>query len=511
MREFAKRIYLNEKANASFVIVVLLNIILCILSYFVKLQAYVGIVGSIITIASFFGVSFGISIYNGQQEIRSANTRKESIPKEVSIQRSSWFDEILGKDGIVLLTGVSGIGKTYLLDQLMEHLTIKHISYFFENSNYFWNLDQNRISDEEYVILDQFERALAFDNIDENISILRSLKDKKLIISVRKEYLGEIYKLLDFDKSIHTVWLDYSKKEIQEIKAFLQTISRKTHGNIDKNSLYSQMLRDIEQGKLSMIQLSFLVREIQYKEEEYLKKKSKKYMRTELIEQENKHIKIYNYDDIIIDFCQEQLDAYKNSETAYMILFLLCLDHKGQYMNTIKDFQNISIQPVGNISEVLEFLLEQKWIKKVKDNEGVRSAWTEPWEIAHDYLQENFVRLCNEKIPSNIRNNIEYYNKNCQLQRESEEQDDCWRAYTNEVCQRFLKSENKRYTNIWLFIVASYLIGICGYLLNGYQAEGNDICFILIALNINVGMSIYYMYNYYYYFLTIFHWRYSRL
>jgi len=290
-----------------------------------------------------------MSLYNKQQKLYSRQGVNDSfIPKELYIKRDSWFQEITDYEGIVILTGTSDIGKTYLLDQLMTYFDQNSICYYFEDSSYFRKLDQEQMDDKEYIILDQFERALSFDNIDENISVLKNLSDKKIIISIRNEFFGNIYKALDFNKSINIVWLDYSKNEIEEC---------------------------------------------------------------------------------------EYPDA------AYVILYLLCLDHKGQYTNTMKDFQNISIMMEEEISDVMNFLYEQKWVKKLKKNPDIMRSWTEPCEIAHDYLQEQFEEICIEQIPSSVRSNIDYYNKNCQIQRESNEQITSWRTYTNKVCNKFLEKK----------------------------------------------------------------------
>jgi len=507
MRNFIKNHYINEKANTNFAILILFNIIICFLSYYAKLENYIGKAGGILTVAGFFG----IGMYIGQKGTRSSDTQKgKTVLDEPSINRACWFSQITDKKGIVLLTGVSGIGKTCLLDQLKAHFDKKGISYYFEDGNYFRKLDLRQMQDKDYVILDQFERALAFDNIRENISALKNLADKNMIISVRKEYLGDVYRLLGFDTTVHLVWLDYSEDDIKEIESFLGEIARKTEEGVKGHKLYGRILKDIQQGNLSMIQLSFLIREIQYKEEEYVMEQLDRYYHIEIIEQDDKQAerKVYDYDNVIMDFFREQLDSYENSETAYLILFLLCLDHKGQYMNTIKDFQNICIRPADSISSVMEFLFEQKWVKKVKENENVRTDWTEPCEIAHDYLQALFDRLCREHIPAGIRSNIEYYNENCQIQRESQEKTDSWRFYTNKVCQRFLEPKSKIYTTAWLVFAACFLTGITGYQLIGLEMAGDGRCFILAALNYMVGVSVYYMYNYYYYFLTIFYWRY---
>ena len=57
----------------------------------------------------------------------------------------------------------------------MENFDEKHISYDFEENNYFFDLKLDKMYDKEYIILDQFERALSFDNILRNIEIIKSL------------------------------------------------------------------------------------------------------------------------------------------------------------------------------------------------------------------------------------------------------------------------------------------------------------------------------------------------
>lgn len=504
MKKYIKNLYLNESTNASFAMLIVFNIILCICSYYTSLQEYIGIAGGIITIASFFG--FTISIYSKQQQFyHEQENNGRFIPEEMYIERDGWFQEIIDHKGIVILTGTSGIGKTYLLNQLMEFFTKKSICYYFEDSCYFKTLDQKYMNDKEYIILDQFERAFSFDNIDDNISVLNDLSDKKIIISIRSEFFGNVYKVLNFNKSIHTVWLDYNKNELDNIKIFLQNVSWNTKTQLEQSNLYSRILKDVEQRNLSMIQLSFLVRAIQYKGADYVEEQLDKYYHTEIIK--NKEKVIYDYNDVIKEFYKEQIQECKDPDTAYLILYLLCLDHKGQYVNTMKDFQNISIMTEDKINEVMNFLCEEKWVKRVKPNPNIMRNWTEPCEIAHDYLQEQFEKICIEQIPSAIRSNIVYYNKNCQIQRESNEEKNLWRNYTNKICNKFLERKNKIYTNIWLLFVSLFIVIASGYLLNKPNKELDNII-TLIAFNIMVGVSIYYMYNYYYHFLTIFNWRY---
>ncbi len=221
-REF----YLDEYNNILFITFIMCNILLFILSYFVKLNLIVSIVANILTISG----SLGIFFYNNKKNEKTENIKEEL--KEIYVERKNWFNEIINKKGIVFLTGESGIGKTYLLNQLMENFDEKHISYDFEENNYFFDLKLDKMYDKEYIILDQFERALSFDNILRNIEIIKSLVEKKIIISIRKEYVGDVYKLFEFDDTIHFVWLDYRKEELVTIEDYLQDLARETKNNL---------------------------------------------------------------------------------------------------------------------------------------------------------------------------------------------------------------------------------------------------------------------------------------
>lgn len=501
MKTFIKKYYINEWQNYSFIIFILYNVFICLLSYFKELDEYIQLSASVVTIMSFCGFTF----YNKTTE-QNDDEKKEI--KEIYINRNNWFPDISKKKGIVILTGTSGIGKTYLLNQLLEKFDKKHITYFYENGNYFWNLSELNGFKSDYVILDQFERALAFNNINENIEILKNLKNQKVIISIRKEHLGDIYKLFDFDLSIKTVWLDYRKNEVKEIKNYLQKLTLETDKSLDKHSFYSPIIEDVKNDSLSMIQLSFLVREIQYRGQEYVQNQIKKYTHMDDTGNKNEQPKrICDYNAIIMDDWKKQLDEYEYSEIAYMILYLLSLDYNGEYTNAVKDFENICIQDEYIIQKVLKFLVEHKWIKKVKDSSNVQSR-IEPYEISHDYMHDMFEKLCRNKLSSDIRNNIDYYHINCQLQRNTEDKEDSLKSYTNTICRNFLNSKSRKFTNIWLCCTAILILVINEVTLNRISSKKDDQCLMLLALDIIVGLSIYYVYNYYYYFITVYNWRY---
>lgn len=486
-RKRKRKFYLDENNNIVFIAFIMCNILLFVLSYFLKLNSTISIMANILTIAG----SFGISFYNNNKKTNTESV-KESL-EEIDIERTNWFGEITDKDGIVFLTGESGIGKTYLLNQLMKHFDNNHISYNFEENNYFFDLKLDKMYDKEYIILDQFERALSFDNIQQNIQILKSLKGKKIIISVRKEYVGDVYKLFGFDETIHFVWLDYRKEELVAIEDYLQRLARDTQKNLREHSLYSKILSDAEHNEISLIQLSYLGKEIQCKEEDYVEEQLEKYT--------------YDYDIVIKDFLKVQLEDYEFSDIAYVILYLLCQDHKGQYINEIKDFQNVAIEHENRVSEAVEFLREQGWIKKVKDNENKRTKLTEHYEISHDYLIQLFEKLCMEQIDSSIRNNVKYYNVNCQVNRGKVDEKDSWKKYTNKVCQSFLETKNKSYLNIGLYLMMIFIMLANLHILTNDVKE-DQTYWMHVAINLMVGESIYYVYNYYYHFLSIYKLRY---
>lgn len=484
--------YLDMRNNIIFVSVIIGNILLCILfCFFDTINTMMSVIVNLLTIAGSFGISFVVQ-KSGTDKGGNGIFEKENL-QEIKVNRNNWFKEITGKKGITFLTGQSGIGKSYLLAQLMENFDKENVSYILKENNYFFDFEPDEMTGCEYIILDQFERALPFNNISQIIQTLKSLCEKKIIISIREESVGEIYKLFGFDKDIHIVWLDYKEGELRDIENYLQKLFRGTKEDMKKHFLYSKIWRDVQSKRLSLIQLSLLGKEIQYMEEQYVAEKLDKYDG--------------EYDSVIKDFLQMQLEDYEYSETAYMILYLLCQDQKNQYTNEMIDFQNVTIEPEGKVRKAVDFLLEHGWIKKIKENEKVRSSLTEQCEISHDYLHELFNRLCIEQIDSEVRNNAKYYSANCQKQRKEMEEQDSWKAYTNKVCLNFLNANNKKYLNIGLYIMIFFIIFSNMYILLK-DSESSDFNWQLVLIDLMVGESVYYMYNYYYHFLSVYQKRY---
>lgn len=485
-KKLVRKYYLNQKNNAIIISFVICNIVLCVLDYFMKLNSLIAIIANVLTIACSIGI-----IKENRVNIEGKVKRELN---EIYIERNNWFDEIISAKGIVFLTGESGIGKTYLLNQLMREFDIEHISYDYEENNYFFDLDLSRMKSKDYIILDQFERALSFNNILDNIRIIKKLEGKKIIVSIRKEYIGDVYKLFDFNENIQFVWLDYKDEELITIKNYLQELARLTKYNLMEHSLYSRILLDAETNNISLIQLSYLGKEIQYMEEDYVQDKLEEYE--------------YDYDRVLSDYLNIQLNKYEYSEIAYIILYLLCQDHKGQYINDIKDFQNVTIESEDTLCEIIDFLCKQGWIKKLKDNENKRTELTEHYEISHDYFMFLFDKLCMENISSDIRNNVEYYNINCQNKRGLVEDRHSLKTNTNKICKSFLDINNKKYLNLGLYVMlVSILCGNIHILLENSQDV--HVYWMLAAIDFVVGESIFYVYNYYYHFISVFKTRYS--
>lgn len=481
--------YLDVKNNTIFVAIILGNILLCFYFYFFELvNMQISIIVNLLSVAGALGISFSLHQSEVDKNDVSKFADKEAL-QEIDIRRDNWFKEITEIEGITLLTGKSGIGKSYLLEQLMRSFAQKNISYTYKENNYFFDLKYDEMLEYEYIILDQFERALPFKNISRTIQLLKGFGKKKVIISVREERVGEVYNLFGFDKSINIVWLDYKEKELRDIEDYLQKLFRGTTDDMKEHFLYSWILQDAENKRISLIQLSLLGKEIQYMEENYVAEQMIQYA--------------HDYDNVIKNFLQTLLDDYKYSSIAYMILYLLCQDQKNQYINEMIDFQNVTIEPEWKVRETVDFLKKHNWIKKVKENENVRSELTEQYELSHDYFYELFNRLCTERIDSELRNNAKYYSANCQRLRKEKEEPDSWKSYTNKMCLNFMNVHNKRWYNIILYIMEFCIIGFNAYIL-AKNSENRDICWKLILIDIVVGESVYYMYNYYYSFLSIY-------
>lgn len=489
-----KKFYLNEKMNRFIVITVIYSIVVCGLTYFVHVNDNFLIVLELLgVIVTFTGVSLLNFLFDKKK--KEGNIESKQL-EEIQVNRKLRLAEITGKEGITLLTGASGIGKSCLLDQMKNFFDAKNISYFYKENNYFDDIDDEELEKKEYIILDQFERALWQKNIGRNIEVIKQFSNKKIIISVRREYLGEVYNLFDFDKKIHLVWLDYNESELIEIKKFLLKVaccSAEDLEDVENDSIYSKMFQDAKAEKVSLIQISNICKVIQHMEEEYVEEAWETY---------------HNYDEIIKDYLKLQINNYKFADITYVILYLLCIDNRNEYINGPKDFQNVALCSQEDVEETVIFLKEQNWIKEVKDTQEKRSDWIEQYEISHDYFQLLLKDVCRRHLDNDIAKNIEAYNGECQNKRGKIEKSDSVKNRINKICKEFIEGENRKYLN-W-FLVVLICIVICENIRllcsDGFVMSGK--CWMLAGINLVVGESIYYIYNYYYQFMRIFKKRY---
>lgn len=96
-------------------------------------------------------------------------------------------------------------------------------------------------------------------------------------LSIYASCAGGKVELFNFNKSIKFVWLNFKEKEIDIILDHLQILARDTTENIEEHILYSKILDDIKENKISLIQLSCLEKEIQDKNENYVQRSLKRY------------------------------------------------------------------------------------------------------------------------------------------------------------------------------------------------------------------------------------------
>lgn len=481
MEHIMENYYLNEKCNKIIVVVMLMNAIMCILVGDNKINIILGVVCTLCTCA-------GISLSSLKS---TSGYKKESVVKDVKpVDRRKRFNLFQDKKGIIILTGDSGVGKSCLLSQFekMHESECKLI-----DNNYFYDWNYDDFKGKRYIILDQFEKALFVSNFEDKILFLKQLRnedDVLIIISIRKEYLGDIYRAFSFDKEINIEWLNYDNAEIKEIKEYLQNVVGHSNAENEKFELYNAIIKDLSQNRITFIQLSYVCKSILGNER--------------AINSVNKQwIKVKDYNVLVSSFLEMQIDDFVYKDLAYNILYLMCQDKKGLYINRIADFQNVSMQSSENIKNTIQFLNNQKLIKKVKTSENIRPMETEEYEISHDYLLDLLENLCINKIDANIRNNIEFYNKNYQTKRDEykAEKEFC-KEKINDKYYNFFQPKSKIYVNVLLYVM---IIGVS--LLNSYILMENmesSSCLILAGVNIMVGESIYYIYNYYYQFMRIF-------
>ncbi len=470
------------------------NILLCILVAFPSINNYFSIY---INILSFIGST--LTLYIIKQFFNINLSKSDEEPQEnfieLEIPREDRLDEVKDNPGIFLLYGESGIGKTYLLKQFIIKLEENKVKTYYMDNNYFSISKDNCefLNNYEYIILDQFEKALQYKNTFDFIEKIKKMKTKHIIISFRKEYLDDIFHLL-LENGLKLLRLDINSNELYNIKEKLSLIACCSLNELGNISPYADLLKELENGEISFIQLAYICKEIQYKNETYV--------------QEKLDGLAGNYNLVIEDYLMTELNSYEYSQFAYQILYLLCLDPKGIIIHDIIDFQNICIQPMEITKKVVNFLCEQKWIRKIKNSNNIRSASIEQYEISHDFFVDRFSNVCREQLNEEIKSNIEYYNSSFQLQRnirnDNEDIVNQKKLKIFNKCTNFLNSKYKNIINIGLCLVILWIfISNIITFISKDTVEIED-CLTQIILNIIVSMSIYYVYNYSIHFLRIF-------
>ncbi|MCM1495964.1 MAG: P-loop NTPase fold protein [Bacteroides sp.] len=471
------------------------NIVFCILVTNQVLNNYISIYANILSI---IGNTIIIFIFKQFFNINSPKSNENFHEKytELEVTRIDWLKNVKSHKGIFLLYGESGVGKTYLLNQFIDSLEKEEESYSYIENNYFSSIEsfEEALLTSNYIIFDQFEKALQDKNIYNLIKHIKNKKnDKHIIISFRKEYLEDIFHLF-LDDNLNLIRLYINKTELNLIKNNLQSIAGCSPYELSNINLYSRLLNDIESEEISFIQLAYICKEIQYKNEIYV--------------QEKLNILDDNYNLVIEDYLKDELNNYKYSQFAYQILYLLCLDPKGILIHDVIDFQNICIQPLETIKKIVDFLFEQKWIRRVKNSNNIRSFSTEQYEISHDFFIDRFSNICREQLNEEIKSNIEYYNITFQAHRnikvDKKEKVNELKQMISKKCEDFINSKLKTIINVCLCVILLWVVLANIITLSSKESITMEECLTQILLNLIVNMSIYYIYNYALHFLRFF-------
>lgn len=495
MRKKLEKYYIFEKSNVVIINFTLVNFIFCIIS---GCNIFNEIFGIICNILAFIG----ITVFPNKQVIQgNISYKRDDI---LYVNRNKRFYDWNKKNKIMILTGDSGTGKSCLIERYVKYLYKKGVKKFdviYTDKNYFYDWGLQKLENKKYIILDQFEKAIMTDGFKDKVNMLKYLnynRNVHIILVVQKEYFADVYKAFDFDKNIDIKWLNYDKEEIDNIKIYLQKIIGKSIAECEKYDLYNDILNDLTMQKITFIQLSYVCRNIQQSDsgiysinEEWIKNKD------------------YNY--LVSQYIERQIDKFYCKDLAYIILFLLCQDKKGLFVNEVMDFENVSMCNKKDIKNTLHFLFSKRLIKQINSSEGWRSICTERYEISHNYILEIIEKLCINKVHESIRSNIQFYNKNYQTQlRDDGNISHLKKLKINGKYKKNIDSSNKRYINDMLYIMMIGITIINWIIIYTPLIEKNQStkCFMLGIINIMVGESIYYVYNYYYRFMSMFGKRY---
>lgn len=523
--EVIRKYYLNEKHNIVILLIMFYLCLLYLMVLFPPIERILDGIGNFFTIMGISVITIISSIFVGnriekQYDKYFFSKCDRKIKKEPFNVPRKYYLNILEKNkGCFFVIGESGIGKSSLMNQLKERVSKVSTCDFVKN-NYFNCLQQ--ISNANYIIFDQFEKIL---DLSEPYTIIESIKKlddgrRTLIFSLRKEYFAEIYKLFNYHGKL--LWMEFKALEKYEIisqllnligdQNILDTINIKDFSDeqideiIDKNiikndkqiklNLLRQIAKDVKENNILFIQLTYLGRILQQNDNGI--------QQAELEWRDSK-----DYKNLIMHYIEKEIDQFKYSEVAYLILFLLCQDTKGIYANMYDDFGNISMQTNDVLELTVDYLEELKLILPIKSDNNQRGKYVSQYEIAHSYIQDILLTLCNNKLDIGIRNNIMFYNREYQIKRnEYSVQEEYPKKKISEKRDKYIKRGKYLFVSlsIMLIIITLWNIYYKNCLLN--LSDYANKSFVMIFTNIAATVSTYYIFNYYHYFMRVFGYKY---
>lgn len=460
--------------------------------YLYKTIKDLGLIASIFTIIGFI-ITLVVPVaafIAKHKEKQSDEERKAKV--EPVIDRSSHMKKIqdllnkMREDaGILILFGASGSGKSTLLKELKD----KSEGAYYKNNNYFENW-KNEAEKEtgRLVILDQFERALYYQDalhIVDEIS-----KSKRVILGLREEYLANLHELFmnqggEIKKSSYLHYLKLDEDDFEKLQNKFDDISGYRREESQKKQIYIKLMADIEKARLPIIVVTLIYKCIQ---------------QNGLDKVEQSWQKHKNYFDLIDSYIKKDIDSLQHPEIGYALLYLMCKDQKSENANMLSDFKNITFHKKKEIEETITELMEFGLVKPCVDHKNRIHEEEAEYEIAHDFLIDRILTICNETMPTEVMGNIEYYSLNCQRRRDEEKS-----GYVSNTkyYDKFINKKSIFITNIFLYIFLAVLfVANLSYMFD-FQNIDRDIK-IICLITLNVGLSIYYIYNYYYWFMRVF-------
>ena len=380
---------LDTISNRIIVVFFLLFFALFALAYYMEVDDALELISIPFTLAGVGVVYFVVS----KKKKTEGNIGCEYKTKAYLILRESQCEKLKNHSTITILTGESGSGKSVLIRQLYEAVNNveNREAVIVINDAYYRNISLETFRKYEYVIFDQFENALKWDNIHQQFEEIIKLKNcgVRVIIVVRKEYLGDVYRLLNGKTRI--VYLTNEDIKDEQVVCLLQEMVQQSDKSVRKEGFTAQIIRDFEIGDLTFIQLHALAALLS--DDGF-----------ELVDGE------HDYNQVIKRFIRYEMDKIYDSDAAREILYLLTLGYYGKEQHfSLKDFQNITFMKLDSLERIVEWLVLNEWICEsdktlYKDKKASRR-----FVISHDYYRDLLWEICIEDIDPEVRSNIDQY------------------------------------------------------------------------------------------------------